>query len=164
MTVLVGAEITRVFTADELNEGLTTGLGNVVTMAGGKEYKLVLYDEGTGALDLVAGDLVVYTDVTGYNTNTVTADVSDVSGTLIPAGIVAATAVTDDGVYFYIQLSGAATAAQTLGGSAGDGQALQAGADKTLTLAAEAGSGGYDHVCAYAVDASAKTIACRFLR
>lgn len=163
MTVTVGAEITRVFTSDELNEGLTTGLGNIVTLPNGKMYKLVLYDEGTATLDLAAGDLVVYTDVTGYNTNTVTADVSDVSGTLIPAGICAATAVTDDGTYFYIQVRGAATANQTLGGSAGDGQALQAGADKTLTLAAESGSGGYDHVCAYAVDATSKTIICNFV-
>ena len=164
MTVLVGAEVTRVFTSDEMEEGLTTGLGNIVCLPGGKEYKLVLYDEGTGALDLAAGDLVVYTDVTGYDTSTVTADVSDVAGTLIPAGIVAATTVDTDGTYFYIQISGPATANQTLGGSAGDGAPLQAGADKTLTLAAEAGSGAPDHVCAYAVDASAKTIACRFLR
>lgn len=139
-------------------------LGTKLQSYDGKIYKYVTYDEGTGALDLVAGDVVYYVDDTGYGSNTVTADVSDASGAEIGAGVVQGT-VTADGSYFWIQIKGAATLAVALGGSAGDGDPLTAvgAADKALTKAAEADSAAtYVTVVAIAVDATAKEIICDF--
>ena len=130
----------------------------------GKMYKYVLYAEGTGALDLAAGDVVYYVDDTGYGASTVTADASDSTGAEIGAGVAVA-AVTTDASYFWIQIKGAATLAVALGGSAGDGDPLTAtaAADKALTKAAEADTAAtYVSVVAYAVDASAKEVLCDF--
>jgi len=129
-----------------------------------KVFKYVKYSDGTANLDLAASDVVYYVDDSGYGANTVTADVSDSTGAEIGAGVVQA-AVTDDLSYMWIQIKGPATVTETLGGSAGDGDPLTCvgAADKALTKAAEADSTGvYKHVCAVAVDASAKEIICDF--
>lgn len=161
----IGANITDVFTADTLKtSGKGWGLGDHWRSKDNKTYKFVKYDDGTGALDLVAGDVVYYVDVTGYGAHTVTADVSDASGQEIGAGVVQAT-VTEDGSYFWIQIRGEATLSTAIGGTAGDGDPLTAvgAADKALTKAAEADSTGvYKPVVAIAEDASAKTIICMF--
>ena len=122
-----------------------------------KVYKYVLYDEGTAALDVVAGDVVVYVAATGYTTNTVTPDASDGDG--VGAGVILAT-VTDDAQYIWIQIKGPATLAVALTGGA-DGNALTSvgAADKTLDVSALV----TDSICATAIDASAKTIACDFV-
>lgn len=160
MSILLGVNLTSVSTTAEFT------VGQIYTDYDGKEYKYVLYDEGTGALDLAVGDVVYYVDDTGYGAHTVTADVSDSSGSEIGAGVAVA-AVTTDASYFWIQISGAATVAVALGGSAADGDPLTCvgAADKALTKAAEADSTAtYKHVCATAVDASAKEIICQFPR
>lgn len=129
-----------------------------------KVYKYVKYAEGTGTLDLAAGDVVYYVDDTGYAAATVTADVSDATGQEIGAGVAQA-AVTVNGSYFWAQIKGPATLSTALGGTAGDGDPLTAvgAADKALTKAAEADSTGvYKPVVAIAVDASAKEIICEF--
>lgn len=131
---------------------------------GTKLYKYVKYNDGTANLDLVAGDVVYYLDVTGYTTATVSADVSDASGAELGAGVACA-AVTEDASYFWVQIKGPATLSTALGGSAGDGDPLTCvgAADKALTKAAEADSTGvYKSVVAFAVDSSEKTIACDF--
>lgn len=164
MTVCVGAELTRVYTASQLYEGRTPSLGTIYEGLLGKKYKFVLYDEGTGALDLAAGDVVYYVDDTGYGAHTVTADVSDSTGAEIGAGVAMA-AVTADASYFWVQIKGPATTAVALGGSAGDGDPLTCvgAADKALTKAAEADTAAtYKAVVAFAVDASAKEIICDF--
>lgn len=137
-------------------------IGALFDGASFKVYKYVLYDEGTGALDLAAGDVVYYVDDTGYGASTVTADASDATGAEIGAGVAPA-AVTADGSYFWAQIKGPATLSTTIGGSAGDGAPLTAtgAADKALTLAAE-GAGTLTHICAIAVDASAKEVICDF--
>lgn len=139
-------------------------LGTVYQHFNGSVYKYVLYDEGTGALDLVSGDVVYYVDDTGYGANTVTADVSDATGAEIGAGVAQAT-VTADATYMWVQIKGPATLAVALGGSAGDGDPLTAvgAADKALTKAAEADTAAtYKAVVGFAVDASAKEIICDF--
>lgn len=162
----VGASLTRVYTALELTgseAGTAPSLGTIYWDRN-KCYKFVKYNDGTGNLDLAAGDVVYYVDDTGYGTNTVTADVSDSTGAEIGAGVAVA-AVTADESYFWIQIKGPATVTETLGGSAGDGDPLTAvgAADKALTKAAEADSTGvYKAVVAVAVDASAKEIICDF--
>ena len=132
---------------DQVDTTAQFRLGTLGMTYDGKVYKYVTYDEGTGALDLA-----------------VTADASDASGAEIGAGVVPA-AVTADGSFFWIQLTGPATLAVALGGSAGDGDPLTAvgAADKALTKAAEADTAAtYKSVVAIAVDADAKEIICQF--
>ena len=169
--ILSGAELDRVYAPDsngdypDMIHGRTAALGDIFFGTGGKVYKFVQYDEGTGALDLAAGDVVYYVDDSGYGAHTVTADASDSSGQEIGAGVAVA-AVTTDASYFWIQIKGAATLAVALGGSAGDGDPLTAtgAADKALTKAAESDTAAvYKPVCAFAIDATAKEIACDFI-
>jgi hypothetical protein len=165
MTALVGASLTDVYTSLTGSEsGKVPGLGDIYWSHDGKAYKFVKYAEGTGALDLAAGDVVYYVDVTGYAANVVTADVSDSTGAEIGAGVAMA-AVTANNSYFWIQIKGFATLAVALGGSAGDGDPLTAvgAADKALTKAAESDTAAvYKYVCAVAMDASDKEIICDF--
>lgn len=138
--------------------------GQIGMDSDGKIYKYVLYNDGTGNLDLASGDVVYYVDDTGYGASTVTADVSDATGQELGAGVVGAT-VTADASYFWVQIKGAATVNQTIGGSAGDGDPLTCvgAADKALTKAAESDTAAvYKPVVAFAVDASAKEIICDF--
>lgn len=167
--MFAGIDITAVYAPDAdgniqaLDEGKVPALGTVVFNQN-KWYKFVKYDDGTGNLDLAAGDVVYYVDDSGYGAHTVTADVSDASGAEIGAGVVQA-AVTTDGSYMWVQIKGAATTAVALGGSAGDGDPLTCvgAADKALTKAAEADSAAtYKAVVAFAVDASAQEIICDF--
>lgn len=162
MTICVGAELDRVYTS--LTEGRTPAVGSVYDSIDGKRYKFVLYAEGTGALDLAAGDVVYYVDDTGYGASTVTADASDASGQQLGAGVAVA-AVTADASYFWVQTRGPATVTVAIGGTPGDGDPLtcEGAADKALTKAAESDTGAvYKPVCAYAVDADAKEIICAF--
>jgi len=158
---LSNIDITSVSTTAQFAPGTVAAL---TTTAGLKIYKYVKYVDGTANLDLAAGDVVYYVDDTGYGASTVSADVSDATGQEIGAGVVQAT-VTDDLSYMWVQIKGAATVTETLGGSAGDGDPLTCtgAADKALTKAAEADSTGvYKPVCAVAIDASAKEIYCDF--
>lgn len=146
-------------------------LGSIAMLANGKVYKYVKYDDGTGNLDLAAGDVVHYIDDTGYGANTVGADISDLTGKGIPAGVVPA-AVTADASYFWIQIKGAATLAVALESSndvapvaAGDGDPLVLGdADKALRRQNTTIDADAERIveCAIAVDASAKEIICDF--
>lgn len=159
----IGADLTRTWTSAQLDEGNAPSVGDIY-WKGNKAYKFVLYAEGTGALDLAAGDVVYYVDDTGYGANTVTADVSDASGQEIGAGV-ATTAVTTTGDYFWVQIKGPATVSETIGGTPGDGDPLTCvgAADKALTKAAESDTAAvYKPVVAFAVDASAKEIICDF--
>lgn len=82
-------------------------------------YKWVKYDEGAAALDIVAGDVLVYDAVSGYGASRVTADVSD--GDVIPIGAgVAVGTVTVTATYMWMQIKGLATLALDVGGSSPD--------------------------------------------
>lgn len=154
----IGHKFDRVSTVAEV------AVGTLAQDNDGKIYKYVLYDEGTGALDLAAGDVVYYVDDSGYGASTVTADVTDSTGQEIGAGVAVA-AVTEDASYFWVQIKGFATLAVALGGSAADGDPLTAAgaADKALTRAIEADSAGvYKPVVAIAIDATAKEVICDF--
>lgn len=153
---ITGVDPTVVSTTPEFTPG-ALGLN-----ADGKMYKYVTYDEGTGLLDLVTGDVVYYVDDSGYGANTVTADVTDATGAELGAGVVLAT-VTADASFFWIQIKGFATLSTTIGGSPGDGDPLTAvaAADKALTQAAETTS-VYVSVVAFGIDVSAKEVACDF--
>lgn len=159
----IGYDIDQVYTAAQLDEGKTPAVGDIFWDRS-KCYKFVLYAEGTGALDLAAGDVVYYVDDTGYGASTVTADVSDATGQELGAGVAVAT-VDTDATYFWIQIKGAATVLQTIGGTPADGDPLTCvgAADKALTKAAESDTGAvYKPVVAFGVDVSAKEIICDF--
>lgn len=161
MAIFMGADVSQTYTS--LEEGKTPALGDVFFGSGNKVYKFVQYNQ-LGSLDLAAGDVVTYTDDSGYAASDVTADASAASGQNIGAGVAQA-AVTADGVYFWVQIKGRAVINVALGGSAADGDPLTAegAADKGLTRAIEADSTGvYKPVCAIAVDATAKEIICDF--
>lgn len=158
---ITGIDPTEVWTSSETAE---FSLGAIGMNHDGKIYKFVTYNDGTGALDLVAGDVVYYVDDSGYGANTVTADVSDATGQELGAGVVGA-AVTADGDKFWVQIKGAATVTETIGGTPGDGDPLTCvgAADKALTKAAESDTAAvYKPVVAFAADASAKEIICDF--
>lgn len=167
--ILSGVELTQVYEPDAagnypcMDEGRVPSLGTIVWIQN-KAYKFVKYSDGTGNLDLVAGDVVYYVDDTGYTAHTVTADVSDSTGAEVGAGVVMATVTTDLSL-MWIQIKGAATVSVTPEDSAGDGEPLTCvgAGDKALTRAKEADSTGvYKSVVAYAQDASAKEIICDF--
>ncbi len=86
----------------------------------GKMYKYVKYEHGTAALDLVIGDVVVYT-VEDADSYFVTADVSDItddnSGLPVMAGVIVAATVTETDRYIWIQIGGPNTLAATVTGT-----------------------------------------------
>lgn len=163
---LHGVDITSVSTSTPEHK-----LGSKFIAANGKEYKYVKYNDGTGNLDLAVGDIVHYIDVTGYAAHTVGADVSDLTGKGIPAGV-SPVVVATDASYFWIQTKGIATAAVALETSndvspvaAGDGDVLVLGdADKALRRQNTVIDADAERVieCAIASDASAKEIICNF--
>lgn len=132
-----------------------------------KVYKYVKYDDGTGNLDLAAGDVVHYIDDSGYGASTVGADVSDLTGDGIPAGVAVA-AVTVDASYFWIQIQGPATLAVAIESSndatpvaCGDGDPICLGdADKAARRQNTTIDADAERIreMGVAVDASAKEV------
>lgn len=160
MTVYSGMNLTQTYTT--LAEGNTPSVGTVAWV-GNSAYKFVQYETGAGAVAAVAGNVCYYYapgGVSAGSSTVVTSDLSDSAG--IGAGVLQAVAA--DGAYCWIQIKGPATLtpALTAGGDganltptgAGDGT-LDA-VDTTSALTANV------HVCAYAIDASAKIIQCDF--
>lgn len=158
MTVFVGASLTTSYTAAELTAGATSGkvpgLGDVYVDSDGKKYKFVLYDTGAGAVAAVAGNFCYVYAPGGTSagaTTTVTSDLSDSAG--VGAGVLMST--PGDGEYGWIQTWGSATLTTALTAGA-DGNALTpvGSTDGTLDVSALV----TDHICAVAVDASAKIV------
>jgi len=139
-------------------------LGAIRFDATGKIYKYVKYTDGSGNLNMIVGDVVTWDEDSGPEAFLVTCDESDNGTAEIGAGVVQATVLLDAD-FIWIQIKGLATVAVTPEGSAADGEPLTAtgAGDKALTRAKEADSTGvYKHVCAIAVDATAKIILCDF--
>ena len=90
------------------------GVGTLRFQAG-KLYKWVKYEEGTAALDVVAGDVVGYT-LNDYGSSFVTADITDMDTIPVMAGVMVA-AVTVTNTYCWIQIGGACTLATTADGT-----------------------------------------------
>ena len=94
---------------------------------GNKCYKWVKYDDGTGNLDIVVGDVLVY-KATEYKNSVVTADLTDADTLPVGAGL-AVTTVTADATYMWMQIKGPATLSlDPTGSSPGDGDVFSAGA------------------------------------
>jgi hypothetical protein len=153
MAILSGADLDATYTT--LSEGNTPALGDIFQGTGGKWYKFVLFNNGVGNVAAVAGNAAYVYAVSGASAGqitTVTMDLTDTAG--ITAGVFMS--VPADGEYCWIQIKGPCT--MTTAHLAGaDGNALTAvGAttDGTLDVSAAA----TDHVCAWAIDHSAKIV------
>jgi hypothetical protein len=151
MSILVGANLTETYAALGHN---TPGLGDIYAADDGKRYRFVLFDNGAGNVAAVAGNFAYVLAVSGASagqTTTVTMDLSDSAG--VGAGVFQS--VPADGEYCWVQIAGYATLTTALTVAA-DGNALTpvGSTDGTLDVSALV----TDHVCAVAIDASAKIV------
>jgi len=154
----------------------TTDLEGVGTLRweGNKCYKWVKLLNDTATVAGAAGDVALYDAVTGYGLHTVSLDLTDGDSQPLPAGVLGATVTgtVDTAYYCWLQIRGEDTLNAAIETSndgtpvaAADGDPLCMGdADKALrrmntTVDADAER---IMVCAYAEDASGKTIICDF--
>lgn len=157
MVSIVGASLTATFTADQLRGGegyRGTAVGDVYEAHDGKRYKFVQYDTGAGGVAAVAGNFAYYYAPSGASAGAVGVVTSDLSDSAnVGAGVLMSAPA--DGEYCWIQTHGPATLNTALTAGA-DGNALtpSGATDGTLDVSAAV----TDHVCAVAVDASAKIV------
>jgi hypothetical protein len=151
MTIVAGVNLTAVRTSAE---GPQFTLGTKYESSGGKQYKYVQFDNGAGNVASVAGNFAYYLAVSGASAgqiDIVTMDLSDSAG--VGAGVFQAV-IADQG-YGWIQTKGPATLTTALTAGA-DGNALTpvGSTDGTVDVSALV----TDHICAIAIDASAKIV------
>lgn len=132
--------------------------GTVYRASNGKKYKYLQFDNGVGNVAAVAGNVAYYYAPSGASagaTTVATSDLSDSAG--VGAGVFQA--VLTDQYYGWFQISGPATLNTALTAGA-DGNALTpvGSTDGTLDVSAAV----TDHICAIAIDASAKIVMCQF--
>lgn len=140
----------------DVSTALKEPLGTI-RWEGNKCYKYMQYVEGTAATDGVAGEVALYYEDSGPVDNKVCSDVSDCTGE-VGAGVIQAT--ISDLEYGWFQIKGVATLSIALtAGADGDSLCGTGAGDGTLDLAAAAET---DHICAQAIDATAKIICCDF--
>ena len=123
-----------------------------------KQYKWVQYLTAVGVVAAVAGNVAYYYAPGGVSAGsftTVTSDLSDSAN--VGAGVLQSAPTNLQ--YCWVQTKGLATLTTALTAGA-DGQALTpiGSTDGTLDVSALV----TDSICAYAVDASAKIVACDF--
>ena len=126
--------------------------------ASGNTFKYIQYDTGAGSVAAVSGQVAYYYAPSGASAgavNVVTSDLSDSAE--IGAGVLQS--APTDGQYAWIQIGGTATLSIALAaGADGDPLTPTGASDGTLDVTADVPS----PVCAFAIDASAKIIACQF--
>jgi hypothetical protein len=156
--MLIGANLTRTYTAAQLASEGPAKPGNHFFAYDGKVYKFVLFNNGVGNVAAVAGNVCYYYAVSGASagqTTEVTMDLTDTQE--IGAGVFQS--VPADGEYCWIQIKGVATLTTALtAGADGDPLTPTGSTDGTLDVTADATS----PICAYAIDASAKIVFCDF--
>jgi hypothetical protein len=156
MAYSIGAKVDETFSSSTLlTSGKGFGLGDLYAAGDGKIYKFVLFNDGSGNVAAVVGNVCYYLAETGAATFTVTSDLSDSS--FVGAGVFMS--IPADGEYCWIQVKGPATITTALTAGA-DGNALTAvgATDGTLDVSALVS----DAIVAYAIDASEKKIMCDF--
>jgi len=130
------------------------GIG-AIRFEGAKIYKYVKYNSGSGPVAAVAGNMAYYHGDDAYTATAaeVTSDLTDAAAAPIAAGMLMAVIAT--GSYGWVQIKGVATLTTALTAGA-DGNALTAvgSTDGTLDVSALV----TDHICAVALDASAKIV------
>ena len=153
MAIGIGADLSATYTT--LEEGNVPSLGDVYQGTDGKRYRFVLFNAGAGSVAAVSGNFAYVYAPSGASAGaitTVTSDVSDSAG----VGAGALQSAPADGEYCWVQISGFATLTTALtAGADGDALTPTGAGDGTLDLAV---AGETDHICAHAVDASAKIV------
>jgi len=142
----------------EVSDTATFMVGQKGMDAAGNTFKYVQYDTGAGSVAAVSGQVSYYYAPSGTSAgavNVVTSDLSDSAN--LGAGVLQS--APTDGQYCWIQIGGTATLSIALTAGA-DGQALTpvGSSDGKLDLS----NAVTDPICAFAIDASAKIIACQF--
>ena len=142
----------------EVSDSATFLVGQKGMDAAGNTFKYVQYDTGAGSVAAVSGQVAYYYAPSGASAgavNVVTSDLSDSNE--VGAGVLQS--APTDGQYCWIQIGGTATLSIALtAGADGDPLTPTGAGDGTLDVTAAATS----PVCAFAIDASAKIIACQF--
>jgi len=142
----------------EVSDTATFMVGQKGMDAAGNTFKYVQYDTGAGSVAAVSGQVAYYYAPSGTSAgavNVVTSDLSDSNE--VGAGVLQS--APTDGQYCWIQIGGTATLTIALtAGADGDPLTPTGAGDGTLDVTAAATS----PVCAFAIDASAKIIACQF--
>ena len=142
----------------EVSDTATFMVGQKGMDAAGNTFKYVQYDTGAGSVAAVSGYVAYYYAPSGASAgavNVVTSDLSDSNE--VGAGVLQS--APTDGQYCWIQIGGTATLTIALtAGADGDPLTPTGAGDGTLDVTAAATS----PVCAFAIDASAKIIACAF--
>ena len=152
IAAILGIDPTAQSTTPEFIPGQ---LGVVTGSTGTKIYKYLKYDDGTAAVDGVAGEVAYYYTLDGYKNHVCTSDLSD--SVEIGAGVIQANIATE--TYGWFQIKGAATLTIALtAGADGDPLTPTGSADGTLDVS----SAATDNVCAIAGDISDKEIICDF--
>lgn len=161
--VVIGIDPSKTRTSAEGPEFQLGTIGAVVVNASTgyslKRYKYVQYNAGAGTIAAVAGRVAGYYAPAGVSAGSDTVVTMDISDTaLLGAGVLAA--VIPSGGYGWVQLTGKATLTVALAsGADGNALAFLGAADTgTLTVAAAVTNA----VVAFAIDASASIIQCRF--
>jgi hypothetical protein len=153
IAAILGIDVTAQSTTPEFIPGQ---LGVVTGSNGTKIYKYLKYDDGTAAVDGVAGEVAYYYTLDGYKNHVCTSDLSD--SVEIGAGVIQANIATE--TYGWFQIKGAATLTIALtAGADGDPLTPTGSADGTLDVS----SAATDNVCAIAGDISDKEIICDFV-
>ena len=152
IAAILGIDVTAQSTTPEFIPGQ---LGVVTGSSGTKIYKYLKYDDGTAAVDGVAGEVAYYYTLDGYKNHVCSSDLSD--SIEIGAGVIQANIATE--TYGWFQIKGAATLSIALtAGADGDPLTPTGSADGTLDVS----SAATDNVCAIAGDISDKEIICDF--
>jgi len=152
IAAILGIDPTAQSTTPEFVPG---SLGAVTDSTGTKIYKYLKYDDGTAAVDGVAGEVAYYYTLDGYKNHVCSSDLSD--SVEIGAGVIQANIATE--TYGWFQIKGAATLSIALtAGADGDPLTPTGSADGTLDVS----SNVLDNVCAIAGDISDKEIICDF--
>ncbi len=149
---IIGLNTTKVKTASENPEFELGTVGR--DDYSGFLYKYVKYNSGAGTVAAAAGNFCYYYAPSGASAGAyteVTSDLSDSAG--VGAGVLQAVIAT--GGYGWIQVTGYAVLTTALTAGA-DGNALTpvGSTDGTLDVSAAV----TDHICAIAIDASAKKV------
>ena len=132
-------------------------IGTVGQTSDGKLYKYYKYEAAAAAIAGVAGEVAYFAKVAvGDATGTiVTSDLTDSDE--CGAGVLQASLT--DGTYGWLQVAGFATLTIALTSSVDGAKLTPTGtADGSLDISADL----TDNICAYSLDASAKTIMCQF--
>ena len=153
MSTYIGANIVETYAEIGSN---TPALGDIYAGDDGKRYRFVLYNPGVGNVAAVAGNFAYVLAPSGASaglTTTVTSDLSDSAG--VGAGMLMSAPSSTLGLFCWVQIAGFATLTTALTAGA-DGNALTpvGATDGTLDVSALV----TDHVCAIAIDASARIV------